>query len=276
MLNAHPEVAVPPESRFIVELWKGDEVIDADGFLATLASHKRFIAWDLPIATVTDELGHGQKPYAECIAATYRAYAHVHGKTLWGDKTPRYIESLPLLARLFPEASFIHLVRDGRDVALSYADVPFGPKTIAKAASLWRERVLVGVETGRPLGSERYLELRYESLVSDANEEIKALCEWLGFAFDPGMLDYTEKARESMLPRAEKYNPHLTESPTRRTRDWSRDMPESQVEVFEAVAGDALERLGYERRYPAPATSARIKAALGRYGVPVGKLQSHR
>ena len=66
------------------------------------------------------------------------------GKARWGDKTPRYVESIPFISGLFPDARFVHLVRDGRDVALSYANVPFGPKTVARAASLWAKRVRKG------------------------------------------------------------------------------------------------------------------------------------
>ena len=158
MLSAHAEVAVPPESRFIVELWQEEDEVAVDRFLSSLARHKRFQTWDLPVETVRHELqGLTVVPYAEAIAAAYKAYARVHGKTRWGDKTPRYIEHIPLLARLFPTARFVHLVRDGRNVALSYAGVPFGPNTVAQAAALWARRVAAGIRDGRALDAGRYL-----------------------------------------------------------------------------------------------------------------------
>lgn len=277
MLNAHPEVAVPPESRFVVELYKGSDGGDATQLLAALAGHKRFEAWDLPIEAVREELGPATSvAYADIMRAAYRAYARVHGKRRWGDKTPRYVEHLPFLSKLFPDARFIHLVRDGRNVALSYADVPFGPKTVAKAARLWAERVASGVANGRDLGSHRYMEIRYENMVEDAKGQAKELCDFLELPFDPGMLDYTERARDAILPRATRYNPHVSEAPRAHVRTWEKDMPESHIEIFEAVAGPVLDRLGYERRCPHPSASARVRGVLGRLGVPLDRLRATR
>ena len=275
MLNAHHEVAVPPESRFVVELYKGSDTVGTSQFLIALAGHKRFQAWDLPIEAVREELGPSPTTeYADVMRAAYRAYARVHGKVRWGDKTPRYVEHLPLLAKLFPDARFIHLVRDGRNVALSYADVPFGPKTVAKAARLWAERVASGVANGRDLGAGRYMEIRYEDMVDDYTGQAKQLCDFLDLSFDPGMLDYTERARDAILPRAGDHNPHVAKRPTARVRSWERDMPDPHVEIFEAVAGPVLDRLGYERRYAHPSPSSRVRGLLGRLGLPLDRLRS--
>lgn len=274
MLNAHRSVAVPPESRFVVELWTGAERVRVADLLPKLAAHPRFQTWDLPIEMVEHELdGVEEAPYAAVVEAPYRAYARVNGKRRWGDKTPRYVESIPLLARLWPGARFVHLVRDGRNVALSYADVPFGPKTVAKAAALWATRVRTGIEAGRGLAGERYLEIRYEDLVDDAEGEAKDLCDFLGLEFDSGMLDYTERARGAVLPRAKKYNRHVAERPLSRVRAWEQSMPDAQVEVFEAVAGDVLSELGYERRHPRPGLRARLLAKAGEAGAPVARLE---
>lgn len=277
MLNAHPDVAVPPESRFVTELWTDKTNVSVELFLQRLDGHRLFRAWELPIEAVRAELGAVEyAPYPEAILAAYRAYARSAGKSLFGDKTPRYIEHIPLLDRLFPAARFVHLVRDGRNVALSYADVPFGPKTVARAAALWAERVSKGIDAGRSLEAGRYIELRYEDLVEDPAGEIKTLCDFLELSFDSAMLDYTERARDSMLSRAARYNPHLSEKPTTGVRSWEDSMPPRHVEIFEAIAGDVLSKLGYERRYRRPGRGARFTAALGRTGVPLGRLRRTR
>jgi hypothetical protein len=272
MLNAHPEVAVPPESRFIVDLYRGSDEVDVPTLLTELEQYTRFTAWELPIEAVRRELDDVSRPsFPDVMRAVYRAYARLQGKSRWGDKTPRYVENLDLLAHLFPDARFIHLIRDGRNVALSYADVPFGPKTIAAAADLWARRVKAGMAVGRRL-AHRYIEMRYEDLVEDAAGEIKSLCEFLELEFDPGMLDYTERAREAVLPRAAIYNPNVTREPISNVRSWETGMSSYRIEVFEAVAGPVLSDLGYPRRYPAPGRRARLAAALGRFGLPVGRL----
>lgn len=276
MMNAHPEVAVPPESRFIIELWPGERYIEVQRFLDALAAHGCFQSWDLSIEAVARAIGDtGRVSYAQAVSGAFSAYARVNGKSRWGDKTPRYVERIELLAQLFPGARFIHLVRDGRNVALSYANVPFGPKTVGKAAALWATRVTAGRVSGSALGGERYLEIRYEDLVEDPSGEVKDICGFLDLDFDAGMLDYTERARGSVLPRATRYNPHVTEPPQTNVRSWQDSMPPDQIEIFEAVAGGALTLMAYERRFPEPGRKARAIAKLSTAGLPIGKIKEH-
>lgn len=272
MLNAHPQVAIPPESRFIVELYPGIDEIEVGRFLEALGSHRQFISWKLPIDLVAAELPEGGTvSYATAAVAPYRAFAKTLGKQRWGDKTPRYVLDIPLLASLWPEARFIHLVRDGRNVALSYADVPFGPKTVAKAARLWSKRVGAGVEAGTNLG-DRYVEIRYEDFVTDPEVQARLLCGFLGLEYDAAMLEYTTRSRGQVLPRASKYNPHVTEEPIAHTRSWETDMPDGQVAVFESIAGRLLERFDYPVRHPTTSLATRVAAGLGSLGLPVGRL----
>jgi hypothetical protein len=277
ILNSHRAVAVPPESRFIVELWRGDPSVDVGETLEGLAGHPRFQVWGLAIEAVRAELGPSDRAsYADVMAAAYTAYAKSRDKTQWGDKTPRYVQHMPLLAALFPDSRFVHIIRDGRNVALSYADVPFGPKTVARAAALWADRVGTGVRDGRALGAGRYLELRYEDLVSDIEGRVRSLCDFLGLSFDRQMLEYTERAASETLPRARMYNPHVAEKPIPSVRSWEEQMLDTHVEVFEAVAGVLLTELGYPRRYPAPGIAARLAALLARAGLPLGRLPRSR
>ena len=272
-MNAHPEIAVPPESRFITELHRGDDEVDVEEFLQRLAAHKRFEAWELPIDSVRAQLsGHGRASYADAVTAAYVAYAQACGKSRWGDKTPRYVEHIPELAELFPDSRFVHLIRDGRDVALSYADVPFGPKNVAKAAELWGNRVAKGIRDGRVLERGRYIEIMHKDLLEDPEGEVKDICAFVGVPFVPSMLD-REETKKGALARAEKYNPNVTAENVKR-RAWQTDMPPDHVEIFEAVAGDLLSELGFERRYPTPSAAAKLKAKAALAGLPGTKIRS--
>jgi hypothetical protein len=275
ILNRHPRIAVPPESRFITELWQGSDQVEAGNFLTRLAAHERFAAWELSIEAVRAEIGDRDHiSYHNAISAAYCAYARSKGKDQWGDKTPRYVEHIPFLAALFPTARFIHLVRDGRDVALSYADVSFGPKTISSSAHLWAKRVSAGIREGRALGPERYIEVRYEKLVEDPERELQEVCGFLGVSFEPAMLHGAGPGEDDVLSRAAAYNPHVTDKPKTGVREWRRTMPARHVEMFEAVAGGVLSELGYPRLYPHPGLVARIEAYLGGHGVPIGRFAS--
>ena len=271
-LNAHPLVAVPPESRFITELWREEQRVGRESFLTDLAAHKRFRAWELDIEDVRREIGTAEElRYADAVGAAYLAYAKKNGKTYWGDKTPRYVEHIPFLARLFPESKFIHLVRDGRNVALSYSHVDFGPKNVARAARLWARRVGAGIKDGRALGSGRYLEIRNEDLAGDTTTEVKKVCSFLELDFDPLMLDENERAKGEV----HKVTHHHTPAASGRTHysEWHDEMSPGDVEMFEAVAGSTLSDLGYERRFPKPGALARLKATAALKGAPLGRLK---
>jgi len=273
MLNAHSEIAVPPESRFIVQLHRRGET-SVEDFLAKLARHPFFQGWELPIGTVRAQIGgQATAPYHELIEATYKAYAAARNKRMWGDKTPRYVLDIHLLAGLFDDAHFVHVVRDGRNVALSYADTPFGPKTVARAADRWQTRVRAGMEAGRSLPAARYTELFYERLVAEPEQELQRLCSFIGVTFEPMMLEYGTLAKDEVQSRAQRYNPHVAKRPTAGVRSWEQQMPPLQVAVFEAVAGELLQELGYKRACPEPGAVARLQARLGRAGVPVNRLK---
>jgi Sulfotransferase family len=272
ILNRHSLLAVPPESRFITELWQGLSEVETEHFLGRLAGHPRFAAWELPIESVRHELqGRSQVIYREAISAAYRAYTNSKGKARWGDKTPRYVEHIPFLAKLFPDSRFIHLVRDGRDVALSYADVSFGPKTVSQSAALWAKRVSAGLRDGRPLGAERYAEIRYENLVEDPESVLEKLCRFLDVGFEPPMLEAASAGDEDVLARASVFNPHVTDRPQSGVREWRSTMPARHIEIFEAVAGRVLSELNYPRLYEHPSLTARAEAFLGGLGIPVGR-----
>jgi hypothetical protein len=130
----------------------------------------------------------------------------------------------------------------------------------------------MGCRVGRTLG-DRYVETRYEDLVADAEGTTRQLCDFLGLEFDAGMLEYAERARGSVLPRASMYNPHVTEPPRANVRSWQDSMPDEHVEIFEAVAGDVLTMLDYERRFPSPSGRARILGRLSAAGLPVGRIR---
>jgi Sulfotransferase family len=189
-------------------------------------------------------------PLGEAVATVYETYAARAGKSRWGDKTPMYMQHLRLLERLFPTAAFVHLIRDGRDAALSFLEVPPGimtatwahPDSPAGFACQWRSEVAAARRLGRRVGPGRYLEVRYERLAAAPAQELSRICEHAGLRFEPAMLDYPGEVDVEAKPHQQS----LAMPPTAGLRDWRSQMDPADVAAFEAVAGDLLRELGYE------------------------------
>jgi Sulfotransferase family len=168
MLDAHPEVAIPSETHFIPKLIRTCERwrVTPDMLADVVIEHKRWGDFHLD----ADELRARYREIeplnmSDAVRAFYAMYAEGQGKPRWGDKTPGYLRYMRRIEWVLPEARFIHLIRDGRDVALSVLPMNWGPTNLTEAAELWVERVSVAREQSRLVG--HYMELKYEDLVTD-------------------------------------------------------------------------------------------------------------
>jgi hypothetical protein len=249
MLDRHSQLAVPDESYFVPQLADRHlRRVDVDGFVDDLRRLNTLADWDVPLDKVRMRL-RDDMPVGEAIATVYAVYSEEHGKPRWGDKTPMYMQNLRLLERLFPDALYVHLIRDGRDAATSFLAMPRGlvtetwmhPRTPADFACQWRTEVAAARRLGHRVGA-RYLEVRYEQLVADAEAALRRICAFAGLKFEPVMLDYAGNVDVSAKPHQQR----LKQPPTKGVRDWRTQMSSDDVAAFERVAGDLLRELGYE------------------------------
>ncbi len=273
MLDSHPELAIPPETHFVPGLVEAASARRAtpEAVLEAIVSHDQS-GWEesgVAREAMLERLG-ALRPLdaAGALRAFYGIYAERHGKPRYGDKTPRYVTKIGVIAPALGEARFVHMIRDGRDVALStnkrLVELRNSkPVPIEKMAKRWRDRILAARQVELEPG--RYLEVRYEDLVLDTEPTLRRVCEFIELDFDPVMLSYHERAGERLqemnrdhersgsrrgaLSGEERLKAHaLTTAPPQadRTDVWRTDMPAADRAAFERVAGDLLAELGYE------------------------------
>jgi hypothetical protein len=279
LADAHPALAIVHESRFIASWWEERVGLTREGevtpaLIERLVEHPRYARLGLGREPLERLLAaDGPVRYPSFISGVFDLYGEAQGKRAVGDKTPRYVRSLPTLHALWPHARFAHVIRDGRDVCLSVLNWGKGPAgrfsawdedPISTVAVWWEWHVRLGREDGRALGERLYHELRYESLVRRPDQECVALCEFLGLPSDDGMVRFHE-GRERDNPRFDAKKAWRPVTPG--LRDWGAQMPASELERFEAAAGDFLEELGYPRAVPdldsdALAHASRIRASF--------------
>jgi Sulfotransferase family len=270
MVDSHPEVAVPDEVAFIIRYRRPHRALqygwprrfDAAACTDLILADRSFRRWPVTDAEARAALADPPPAsFADTVRRLYALMAAVQGKPRYADKTPSHVLYLPRLARLFPEARFVHLIRDGRDVALSYQSVAWGPTTVPEAAIRWRRSVRRGRRDGLRLGPDRYREIRYEDLVADPERVLRELCPFLRIDWDESMLHYHRRADAVIAAtRFPEAHQRLLLPPERGLRDWRTEMAPEDIEGFEAIAGELLDELGYGRARERPSLPRRLSA----------------
>lgn len=274
MLNAHPRLCVPFESAFIPRFYAQLHQygsLDQPGNVARLLDDIAQVPHVRRGKLLDDRdgvLAASPKSYAEVIAAIFSLHAARKGKARWGDKTPGYGSDLDVLWKVFPGCRVIHMIRDGRDVALSNRSVSWGIPSMPRIAELWKWETTLTRKLGNMIG-EHYMELRYEDLVRGPERELRRVCEHLQEPYDPVMLEYHRSAASEMPQESMQWHRNSVRPPdTQKVFQWQRELTITERIIFDQHAGDALEAFGYVRECLAPTIRSRARmlmyAAFGR------------
>jgi hypothetical protein len=271
MLDAHPDLAIPPETGFLA-LCAGlhaSPPITAEDFVRQI-SHFPPDAPTWPDFRLREDAlvaALGTEPPFDIPAGLrkfYEMYAARFGKTRAGDKTPLYCFYVASIHEWLPEARFIHLVRDGRDVALSWRKTWFspGPEMTDQAAG-WVRHVEAVREAART-SPVPVLEVRYETLVTTPAQVLEAICRFIELPFHPAMLEHHRGAAARLSEHGARVSSTgmiavtaeqrraqqvRTVSPVSNERvgAWQREMTHDEICAFESVGGQLLDELGYVR-----------------------------
>jgi hypothetical protein len=279
VLSSHPRLYVPSETGFLPFLgYDGDATLtlaQAQTVLERIGTLNR--EWAGLVDDVETFYQRLPDPsLAHLLDALYRRKVAAAGAAAalgrWGDKTPGYALHLPLLARLFRTAQFVHVVRDGRDVALS-AQNKWGRWYMDSYYLLrnWVRHVEQARQAGQGLPPSRYLEVRYEDLVREPEPAIRAICDFLDEIFQPTMLDHTRLAQQQIAPggHVEVWQPISTASVGR----WRTGMSPFWQKAADRIAGPTLAASGYElsgQGAPTAAERARLLALAAKYALTDG------
>ncbi len=250
LLRSHPRVTFPAESHFIPAFYRGygdphsdREAIDLARRILGLEWIRR---WNLtldPVAFARD------RSFRQVISRLYEAWARQENKPRWGDKTPHYVTDIGALVELFPAGKVIHIVRDGRDVALSWLKTDFEPRNLFTAAHAWNRYVRAGRAAGAALPRDTYLEIKYESLLRQPVDTMRAVCAFIDEPFTdavlrprplPGILRPALFGKRTLVIASQ------SELVSTNQAKWKTELAAADRVLFESVAGELLTALGYE------------------------------
>jgi len=192
--------------------------------------------------------GH-RSNYADLLEFFMTSMARRERKPRWAEKTPANVFFLKTLARAFPNARFVHVIRDGRDVAVSKRALGWSGSErhspmhqILSAAKGWELSVRTGRRMGRKLGP-RYFELKYEDLVGAPEVAIRSLAEFTRLTIPLGASPEPVGAlREGYSAFAEP----MKGISTRGVGRWRERLSATECEALHATIGGLLTELGYE------------------------------
>lgn len=286
MVGAHPEIAVPLATTGMwVEfaarleadfnsLTNQEEVVR---LVDAIRGHRRIRLWD---ATLEREaLLHGLPTgdYGAVVDRFHEVYARAKGKSYWASVDIATLEHMDQVNTWFADARFLHIIRDGRDVALSHQTMPYGAGNIAECARAWVQRTTTSVKMGRILGPSRYMTVRFEDLVLDSRAALERICSFIGVPFDEAMLRYVDMVDEKIPEDRRWLWPAISQSPQEsKVGQWRQRMTRSQRIVFEGIGNSTLKAWGYDAYPKVPKSVAASLLDLWYYLDQGGRLRRLR
>lgn len=269
MLNEHPLIAIPHDSAELWPKYRGRvgqynalrDSDDAVRMIEDLLHEPRIKAWGVELSQSELLASPLPRSFGEVMARFHEVYARARGKRVWGDKNTGTLVELDELNALFPSARFVHLIRDGRDCALSHVGsvYTYGYENVLRVAEEWRDQVGLCRKMGRMLPRDRFLEVRYEDLVTAPSVVLEQICRFLGVDYSDQMLRYHEHVADYIPKEKQSLWPLINRPPEKdNLYKWMREMSAADRAIFERVAADLLRIYGYETQLR-PATGGRAR-----------------
>lgn len=265
MLDSHPNITVPPECGFMVWFYNEyshfqfDSREDISKFISKLKKAKKIDSWNLDYKSLEDVLLNNLPlEYKDLINLIYRSFSLEKDLKIWGDKNNYYINHIQQITSIYPRAKFIHIVRDGRDVACSYKELnakniisefaPKLPSNISQIAMEWCTNNLQ-IEKGIENYAEKkyYHLIRYEDLINNSEFELQKITEFLELDYSSEMLKYhyiskSYEPEEYFQWKAKTKTPPNSSSIGR----YRNDLSPSELDTFLSLGMPLLMKYGYE------------------------------
>jgi hypothetical protein len=238
ILNRHPAIACGPETSMFGLPFNPDNIGPI---------------WGLSTEDLRDEARRSSN-LVEFAQRFYSRFAEAENKRRWADKTPNNIRSISQILTWFPRGMFIHIVRDGRDVACSLRHHPServvggrvvpvkSNNPISRCAQRWL------ADTSRGLAFDahpRVMRINYEDLVQQPESTTRKLCEFIGEPFDARMLEAPAQralSRPGEVLNNSNAKGRIDSSSIGR---WRRDLDPDERRQFHDIAGELLIAAGY-------------------------------
>lgn len=252
-LGRHPDLyAFPRETRILPFL------IERAQALGDLTDDEQFLAyWELVLKQGVFELANGGEPLpfpddwrdtprsaAGVLDRVFSILAEREGKQRWSEKTPHYVQHIEKLADIFPDAKFVHMIRDGRDSAASFH------RRWRRKPELtiyrWKKVIEEGRRQARSLDDSRYMEVHYEFLTTDTEAWLRKICEFLDLQWNPVVLESSQPYLKGPVMNGMGAGDAGAKTLVPNSGKWKAHFSARKVAALEAISGKTLAECGYE------------------------------
>ncbi len=230
-------------------------------FVADVMECAKFETWQVNASSLESLLrDHAPTTYSEAVSLVYMCFGLTWGESFerWGDKNNFHLLHIDKLQAMFPQAQFIHIIRDGRNVAVSYRRVnrkriqsryaPKFPDDIAEIARQWRDNIRIINASLKTVPDDRVCQVRLKDLTRRPEIELGRICSEIGEEYDPRMLEFHRFNRELHLepPEFLQWKEKTLEpvSPERETA-YLEELDPEEIDLFDRLADEELREYGY-------------------------------
>jgi len=267
LLDANPHVLIPVEWPVIMKLLPKYKNIShfspemlkefyQDVENTSFHHHYSYYDMNFDFDTIKKEIlsSKPETSFPELISCIYTHYKSIFEKQeikALGDKNPLASKQVNQLLKYFPDAKFIHLVRDYRDHTVSMLKAGFGSGSIPLIVYRWKKYQLI-LEKAYLSQPHRFFRLRYEDLVNEPEVYLKQICEFLNLPYYPEMLNYHNANLNELYPKnlSEQYQTSLSQPVnTGRQGIWKNKFSKKQIRIMDYMAGKTAEKWNYKRQY---------------------------
>ncbi len=290
MFDSHTQFCMPSETHFFSLLEEAhrqrfEDGATKDAAIRAVLQEERIAALRLDEDRVRELFGDTDGSWESFFVAAMTAYREGRERPRVGDKTPRHILRLDHLYKAFPDAKFIHVVRDPRAVVASSVKTSMYLRSEGsnpyRAIERWqdaihRHRRALGYST-----PERYTTVRYEDLVTEPEAQMRRMTDFVGLEFEPTMLDYKSRAHVGYVRDDTNRDGIRSDLHTTSVDKWRKQLSPELIQIVEHLCKSEMEEFEYvpeatakdaslERRVLMMRTSANVRGFAKTVGKAVG------
>ncbi|MDG5491105.1 sulfotransferase [Psychroserpens sp. SPM9] len=250
LLNAHSEIAIPEEASFLKPLlktkWTRTPISGEkkEKLVNYLRKNEQFILWNFDREPLLREIENKESTtIKEIMEIMYSAYAAHENKSSWGDKS-LFFGAMDLIYEMFPNAKFIHIVRDGRDVFFSWRKMDANKSHPTVMALDWKFKIRFIEKSMKNIPSSSMKIIRYEDLLDKPEEILRETCKFLDIEFEESMLAFHQSSNkyigkhhsDLIFKKIDKSN----------SNKWKVLLTATETKLYQMIAAKTLKKYGYE------------------------------